>query len=318
MRADRLVATLLLLQARGRMTAAALAAELEVSVATARRDLEALAAAGIPVYPQQGRGGGWQLLGGARTDLTGLTADEAQALFLLLGPSAGTSPQATSALRKLVRALPSTFRADAEAAAAAVVVDPASWGDRTPDADCGDLIDVLQTAVVRCSVVGLTYTDRRGRRSNRTIQPWGLAAKDRVWYVLAGTAHGRRTFRVDRIAAAEVTDERFERPSDLELSTAWEEVVDEVERRRGSTTATVLISARFARFLDGQFGRHARRLAELADGRVRVEVAAQMPRAIAEQLAGWGAVLEVEQPDEVRAELARIGAELVERYGTHG
>jgi predicted DNA-binding transcriptional regulator YafY len=115
MRADRLVAALLLLQSRGRMTAAALADELEVSVATARRDLEGLAAAGIPVYPQQGRGGGWQLLGGARTDLTGLTADEARALFLLLGPSAGADPQATSALRKLLRALPATFRADADA-----------------------------------------------------------------------------------------------------------------------------------------------------------------------------------------------------------
>lgn len=315
MRADRLVAALLLLQARGRMTAAALAAELEVSVATARRDLEALAAAGIPVYPQQGRGGGWQLLGGARTDLTGLTADEARALFLLLGPSAGTSPQASSALRKLVRALPSTFRTEAEAAAAAIVVDPASWGDRAPEITAGGPVDVLQTAVVRRAVVHLTYTDRRGQRSIRRIEPWGLAAKDRVWYLLAGTDRGRRTFRVDRIAAADVTDQHFDRPSDLELSTAWREVVDEVEQRRGGTTAAVLINARFARFLEEQFGRHARRLGEAEDGRVRVEVAAQMPRAVAEQLAGWGALLEVEGPEEVRAELARIGVELVDRYG---
>ncbi|HSJ45403.1 MAG TPA: HTH domain-containing protein [Euzebyales bacterium] len=99
------------------MTAAALADELEVSVATARRDLEALSAAGIPVYAQPGHGRGWPLLGGARTDLTGLTADEARALFLLLGPSAGSSPQATSALHKLVRTLPTTFRAEAQAAA---------------------------------------------------------------------------------------------------------------------------------------------------------------------------------------------------------
>jgi len=87
MRADRLVAALLLMQSRGRVTASELAGELEVSVATARRDLEALSAAGIPVYPQPGRGGGWSLLGGARTDLTGLSAAEAQALFLLVGPA---------------------------------------------------------------------------------------------------------------------------------------------------------------------------------------------------------------------------------------
>src|SRR5690349_3836693 len=128
MRADRLVATLLLLQSRGRVTAADLAAELETSVATARRDLEALSAAGIPVYPQPGRGGGWSLVGGARTDLTGLSAAETQALFRLVGPAAAVSDEARTALRKLVRALPATFRADAEAAAGATLVDPAGWG----------------------------------------------------------------------------------------------------------------------------------------------------------------------------------------------
>src|SRR5829696_399927 len=93
MRADRLVATLLLMQSRGRVTAAEMAADLGMSVATARRDLEALSAAGVPVYPQRGRGGGWQLVGGARTDLSGLTATEAQALFLLAGPAASSAPR---------------------------------------------------------------------------------------------------------------------------------------------------------------------------------------------------------------------------------
>src|SRR5687768_17096710 len=130
MRADRLVSSVLLMQSRGRVTAAELAAELEISVATARRDLEALSAAGVPVYPQPGRGGGWQLVGGARTDLSGLTAAEAQALFLLAGPAASTAPEVRSALRKIVRALPGPFRADAETAADAVVVDPAGWGAR--------------------------------------------------------------------------------------------------------------------------------------------------------------------------------------------
>lgn len=315
MRADRLVAALLVLQARGRTTAATLADELEVSVSTARRDLEALAAAGIPVYPQPGRGGGWSLLGGARTDLTGLTADEARALFLLIGPSAGTSPEATSALRKLVRALPATFRADAEAAAAAVVIDPAAWGDRGVDGRT-ELVGVLQTAIVQRLTVRLTYVDRRRRASTRAIEPWGLADKDGIWYLVAGTEHGRRTFRVDRIVDAEVTADHFERPTDLELSTAWEEVVDEVERRRARTTATVTVAARLAPFLEQQFGRHGRRVADLDDGRVRVEVAAPTPQIIAEQLAGWGSMLEVEGPDVVRAELARIGAELVDRYRT--
>src|SRR3954451_18132785 len=121
MRADRLVATLLLLQARKRVTAAEGAAELEISERTARRDLEALSAAGIPVYAQPGRGGGWSLVGGARTDLSGLSAPEVQALFLLSGPAATASQALLSPLRKLVRALPATFRAEAETAASAVV-----------------------------------------------------------------------------------------------------------------------------------------------------------------------------------------------------
>jgi len=120
MRADRLVAALLVLQARGRVTAAQLSRKLEISERTARRDLEALALAGVPVYPQRGRGGGWSLVGGARTDLSGLTADEARALLLVAGPSAATPP-VKAALRKLIRALPEPFRADADAAAAAVV-----------------------------------------------------------------------------------------------------------------------------------------------------------------------------------------------------
>src|SRR5262249_54559067 len=110
MRADRLVAALLVLQARGRVTAAELAAELEVSERTARRDLEALGMAGLPVYSMPGRNGGWSLVGGARTDLSGLTASEARALFLLAGPSSHATPNVKAALRKLVRALPETMR----------------------------------------------------------------------------------------------------------------------------------------------------------------------------------------------------------------
>src|SRR5512145_1901772 len=132
MRADRLVAVLLLLQARGRVTAAEVARELEISERTARRDLEALGMAGIPVYSQAGRGGGWSLLGGARTDLSGLTAAEARTLFLVAGPSSSATPEAKSALRKLVQALPETFRAEAEAAASAIVLDPAGWGQTPP------------------------------------------------------------------------------------------------------------------------------------------------------------------------------------------
>jgi predicted DNA-binding transcriptional regulator YafY len=316
MRAERLVAALLLLQARGRVTAAELAAELEVSVATARRDLESLSGAGIPVYPQAGRGGGWSLLGAARTDLSGLTAGEAQALFVLLGPSAGIVPEARSALRKLVRALPDPFRPDAEAAARAVVVDPAGWGK--PGKDRPPLVEPLQAAVVRRRKVRLVYAGRTAAArgpSERLVDPWGLVDKDDVWYLVAGTVSGQRTFRLDRVVEAEVTDLAAERPDDFELAEAWQRVVDEVERRRSGASATVLVDPWLVRGLRLSFGRYLDVAGEEPDGRVRATVAAQSTTAVAEQLAGWATLIEVVGPPDVVSELARIGAELVDRYG---
>jgi predicted DNA-binding transcriptional regulator YafY len=313
MRADRLIATLLFLQARGRATAAELAGELEVSVATARRDLEALSAAGIPVYPQPGRGGGWSLVGGARTDLSGLSATEAQALFLLVGPAADVSDEAKAALRKLVQALPKTFRADAEAAASATVIDPTRWGGR--DRRRPEMVDVLQAAVVRRRKVRLSYANNSRQLSERLIDPWGLVDKDDVWYLLAGTDRGQRTFRVDRIIAAEPTDQPAGRPPDgFTLASAWRQVVGAVEERRSRTWATVLIQARFVRVLHDHFGRHFRVDGELDDGRTRIRLAAPTPLDIARNLAGWGAMIEVVEPRSVQAELARIGAELAARY----
>ncbi|MCA2181170.1 WYL domain-containing protein [Nonomuraea glycinis] len=305
------------MQARGRVTAAELADELEVSVATARRDLGALSAAGIPVYPQPGRGGGWSLLGGARTDLSGLSATEAQALFLLVGPAAAVSGEAKAALRKLLRALPPTFRADAEAAAGATMIDPTRWGER--DRRRPEMVDLLQAAVIRQCKVRLTYTNSTRERTERLVDPWGLVDKDDIWYLLAGTERGQRTFRVDRIITADPTDQPAERPDNFTLHGAWQHVVNEVEQRRSRIWATVLIEARFVPVLRTQFGRHCRTDAELDHGRARVHLAAPTPLDIARNLAGWGAMIEVIEPPSVQAELARIGAELTARYtGGHG
>ncbi len=311
MRADRLVAILLMMQTRGRVTAAEVAAELETSVATARRDLEALSTAGVPVYPQPGRGGGWSLVGGARTDLTGLTAGEARALFLLAGPSAGSVPEAKSALRKLVRALPQTFRSDA-AAADAVVIDPSRWGQT--DRELPQVVSQLQRAVVQRNKVRLKYTGRNREHTERLVDPWGLVDKDAVWYLVAGTDRGQRTFRVDRIAEAVVTTETAYRPADFDLSAAWHEVVDEMEQRRASTAATVLIPERLLPILRNQQGRNCVVDGPIPDGRIRVQVTAPTSWMLAQQLAGWGASIEVLDPQDVRAELARIGAELLDRY----
>lgn len=310
MRADRLVATLLLMQARTHITAAELATELEISVSTARRDLEALSTAGVPVYSQPGRGGGWSLVGGARTDLSGLNAAETQALFLLAGTTG--SAEVRSALRKLVRAIPETFRAGAQAAAAAVVVDPLRWG--AGNRELPALVDLLQTAVVRRRKISLIYAAKNNQRTERLVDPWGLIDKDEIWYLLAGTDNGQRTFRVDRVVNADLTDLAAERPVDFDLASSWEAVVDRMEERRSVTEATITVAVRFLPVLRNQFGRHCHLQDTLPGDQVRVRLAAPTPLMIAQHLAGWGTAIEVEEPEAVRSELARIGIELSARY----
>lgn len=311
MRADRLVATLLLMQARGLVTAAELAEELEISVATARRDLEALSAAGIPVYPQRGRGGGWALLGGARTDLSGLSYPEMQALFLLIGPAAAVSPDAKAALRKLVRALPESFRTQAEAASAAVVVDASRWGDR-PTVPAA-LLETLRAAVVGRDTLLVGYRDD----APRELDPWGLVDKDGVWYLVAGTPRGRRTFRVDRMTSAEPNGAAFEVPADFDLAQAWSEITTELEGRRSGTAAEVTIPEALVTPLSDVLGaRHVERIGDDADGRVRLRVTSNTPGMLARQLAGWAPEIDVLGPPEVRAALAAIGGDLANRYAT--
>jgi predicted DNA-binding transcriptional regulator YafY len=144
----------------------------------------------------------------------------------------------------------------------------------------------------------------------------GVVDKDDIWYLLAGTGRGLRTFRVDRIIGAEPTGQPAERPDDFMLATAWQQVVGEVEQRRSRTWATVLIETRFVPVLRTQFGRHCHNDGELDYGRARVRVAAPTALDIARHLAGWGAMIEVVEPRSVQGDPARIGAELADRYAS--
>jgi predicted DNA-binding transcriptional regulator YafY len=191
------------------------------------------------------------------------------------------------------------------------MIDSTRWGER--ERHRPERVDVLQTAVVRRRRVRLVYTSGKRERSERVVDPWGLVDKDDVWYLVAGTTNGRRTFRVDRIVGAEVTDEPSARPDDFALAEAWEEIVGVVEERRSRTWATVVIETRFVPILRDHFGRHCHD-EPLPDGRSKVRVGAPTPLDIARNLAGWGSQVEVLDPPPVRAQLARIGAELVGSY----
>ncbi|ANZ43259.1 transcriptional regulator [Lentzea guizhouensis] len=311
---DRLVAVLLMLQRREHVTAAEVARELEVSERTARRYLDALAMAGVPVYSVQGRGGGWRLIGGARTDLSGLTASEARALFLVAGQASAATPAVRTALRKLVHALPEPFRGQAEAAAASLVVDPPRWGTSRVDRRHPRFLDDLQDAVIRGVQVRLGYVDGKGAETVRTVHPLGIVAKGPWWYLVTGTEAGRRTFRIDRVSSAEPTGDPVDRPDDFNLAESWREIADEVDRRRTPLEAQAVCVPQEMSRLRMVLGDRLEVGGSRPDGRIEVVIRGYDEYALAGELAGLVDWIEVTGPPAVRAQLASIGATLVERY----
>jgi predicted DNA-binding transcriptional regulator YafY len=318
MRADRLVAILMLLQTRGRVTAAEVAGELEVSERTARRDLEALGVAGLPIYSQQGRNGGWELIGGARTDLSGLTADEARALFLVAGPSSSATPEVRAALRKLVRALPEPFRADAQAAASAVLVDPIAWGRGHQARPEPPHLEALQRAVIEGVQVVVGYVARDRAVSTRVVHPLGLASKGSSWYLVGDTEAGQRTFRVDRVTSCQPTGDPVVRPDGFDLAAAWRMIVSEMTERRIVVWARGTARPDVVGPLRGMFGPQLHIGPADEHGRVEVEIGGQSALDLAWNLAGFGDALAITAPSELRTQLARIGAELLATYDTAG
>lgn len=315
MRADRLVAILLLLQQRTQVTASEVARELEVSERTARRDLEALSTAGVPVYAMPGRGGGWRLVGGARTDLSGLTASEARALFLVAGPASTATPRVKAALRKLVRALPEPFREQAEAAATSTVVDPQHWGASQPEPRPPRFLDELQEAVIRGVQVRLGYVDRKGAQTQRTVHPLGVVAKRPTWYLISHTDSGRRTFRIDRVCSVELTDDAVHRPQGFDLAESWREIADEVDRKRTPLEAHARCAPEGLGLLRMIFGGRLEVGGSTPpDGWIEIVIRGRDEDTLAGELAWLTEYLEVTGPQSVRDRLAAIGGALVARY----
>ena len=238
MRSDRLLSLLLILQARGSAVAPEVARELEVSVRTVYRDVEALSAAGVPVWTEQGRGGGIRLMPGYRTDMTGLTAAESRALVAMSGRAVpddlGMGSALASAVHKLVAAVPPSHRSAAEAARARVLVDHAGWYRRTPSAPA---LEVVQEAVWAQRRLLLDYRHGDGTEESVTVDPYGLVAKTGVWYLVGSTGtgedHHERMWRVDRVNTAVALDEPATEPDGLDLAAVWGPLRQRVERARG-------------------------------------------------------------------------------------
>jgi predicted DNA-binding transcriptional regulator YafY len=242
-KSDRLLSILLLLQTRGRVPARELADRLEVSVRTIYRDIEALSASGVPVYAERGRHGGIELLAGFRTDVTGLTADESRALFILAAQGAhaalGLDAALGSALRKVMAALPAPYRPAAEVTSRRILVDATRW--KSGPQQSVDL-EVLQEAVFSDRRLRLRYR-HSGEREPRTytVDPYGLVAKAGVWYLVADRRGAPRLFRADRIRSARPLDEPVRRRPGVELADVWEALRRQVEEQPHGIEVTVRV-----------------------------------------------------------------------------
>jgi predicted DNA-binding transcriptional regulator YafY len=321
-RADRLLAVLLLLQRHRKLPAAELAERLEVSTRTIYRDVEALSAAGVPVYAERGRNGGVSLVPGYRSDLTGLSAREAQALFLFSGQTPaeqlGRQEDLRQAIRKLLAAVPASQRDEVERISGRVIVDPDSWRrgrDRVPH------LSGLQDAVLHDRRLRMRYPSRTaGRVREYHIDPYGLVAKAGVWYLLAGTAEGVRTFRVSRVQELAPGDGTFTRPVGLDVEALWARSRQGFDERRPAPCpvvvrvdkAAVPIVSRVAEaFLTGAIGPAPR---GDADRRAVARMVFSGPEHAVVSLLPFAAQVEVVAPAEVRHLLARRAADTAVLY----
>jgi predicted DNA-binding transcriptional regulator YafY len=321
MRADRLLSLLMLLQARGRMTAPKLARELEVSERTIYRDIDALSAAGAPVYGEAGPGGGFALLDSYRTDLTGLTEGEVRALFMLSIPQPladlGVGPELAAALRKLAAALPGSRRADEERVRQRFHLDAAA-------AD-----QVEEAAPHLATVHRAVWEDRRLRLAYRvgplavhieqTVDPFGLAAQAGVWHLVYAVKGALRVQRVASLLDARLTDETFARPADFDLAAFWRGWRAAQDVSRASYVITVRVAPHFVAELPSYFGDGVRQQITAAgppdaEGWLTLELAFESLEAARARILGFGRAVEALAPYALRRSIQDYAEQIVALY----
>ena len=310
---------MLLLQSRGRLTAAELAAELEVSVRTIHRDVEALSAAGVPVYAERGPYGGIRLVDGYRTRLTGLTGDEAEAIFLsgLPGPAAelGLGTVVAAARLKVLASLPSELRTRASRLVERFHLDASGWfqaGEPVPH------LTAVSDAVWESRRLRIEYA-RGDATVQRVIDPLGLVLKGGVWYLVASTEDQIRTYRISRVVQVETLDDRFDRPPGFDLAGYWADSSAAYEENAARVEVVVRVDPRGMGYLTAAVGEQivaaAERIAEPDDeGWTRLRLRLDWPNEVPGRLLGVGPRLEVLEPPEIRRRVIELARAVVRRY----
>ena len=319
MRADRLVSIVLLLRQRGRLTAATLARELEVSTRTVLRDIDALSAAGVPVYAERGRHGGFALLPGFRTELTGLNHDEA--LALLAAGSArgeqifGLGSALASALRKVVDALPESHQATASDAAQRFLVDPETdlLSRRQLTEEVPDTVMIeIRRAVLAGHKLRIHYAATDQRPQWRTVDPIGLVTVRGRSYLLATRSGADRTYRLSRVLAAEELPEPAQRPNRVDLDRIWQERCAQFLSDGHITVLVRVDPSRREDLLDAAVAVRAEE--PEADGRLRLEVTFQDARHAEWALWQLSPDAEALAPQSLRTSLRDRAAAMAARY----
>jgi predicted DNA-binding transcriptional regulator YafY len=319
MRADRLLSILLLLQTHGRMTARDLAARLEVSERTIYRDMDALSGAGVPVFAERGSNGGWALVEGYETRLTGLSAAEVHALFgtrpARLLADLGLQEASEAALIKLLAALPSTSRRDAEHARQRLHVDTAGWARSAEDVSS---LPTLRDAVWRERRLRFNYVREGGEPGERLADPLGLVAKGSVWYLVAAVAGEPRTYRVSRIRDAVLEEEPARRPDGFDLAAYWERSAAEFKAALPTYTASVRAAPEVPRWMawTARYARVERTGEPDADGWVELDLQFQVEEEAATFALSFGPRVEVLSPPGLREKVRALAEETAAMYAS--
>jgi predicted DNA-binding transcriptional regulator YafY len=323
MRADRLLSILMLLQSKGRQTAAELAAVLEVSERTIYRDVTALGISGVPVYTEPGPGGGISLIESYRSDLTGLTTDEVQALFMFSIPSPlmdlGYDQKLKGALRKLSAALPATLRGDEQRVRQRIHIDNDLWEETT---EVLPHLLMVQQAVWDDRVLDIAYQSYLGSRVGplaATIEPLGLVAKAGVWYVVGNREDHIMVLEVERLLQVGMRGQRFERQSDFDLVTFWQGWCAENQDGRSLFRVTVRIVPELLPEMQGLLGDVAGTQSGMMeeagpDGRIRMSLWFTSFEEARGRLLGYGRALEVVEPLALRLSVADYARQIVDVY----
>jgi predicted DNA-binding transcriptional regulator YafY len=319
MRASRLVNVLLLLQTRGGLTASELARELEVSMRTIYRDVEALSAAGVPIYADRGPNGGIRLVEGYRTRLTGLTNEEAKAVFLsgMPGPAAqlGFGTVVVAARLKILAALPPELRARATRISERFHLDAPGWFQVPEEVPH---LEALAEAVWEERRVAVEY-QREDRIVARVLEPLGLVLKAGTWYVVARSEGQDRTYRVSRFVSAELRPERFERPEAFDVAGFWAESIAAYERELPRVEVTIRIRRDEVAFLTDVVGRRQAESAlgsasEEPDGWLRLTLTYEDLDHASGPMLRLGGHAEVLAPEELRALVLEAARGIVRDY----